>query len=489
MKFDLKTSEISKISADALILPYYADKGLTQAGKKVNSQAGDALSNLIENSPVRSDAGQYLLLNSPNGVAAKSIILISVGNADELTADKFRLALKTALVNLSQLQLEHIAIAFDIKVKGCQAGGVVQHALESIHHAAYRFDHYKSQKHDSFKRVTVVADSKQKISTDVKYMQALCDGMTLTKDLANSPANVCTPTYLANEAKKLAKTYSNLKVNVIEEAEMKKLGMGALLSVSQGSDEPAKLIIVQYQGAAKSQAPVALVGKGVTFDTGGNCIKPAGSMVGMKYDMTGAATVLGTIKAAAEQGLRKNIVGVIAATENMINGKASRPEDIVTTMSGQTVEIINTDAEGRLILCDALTYVERFKPKAVINLATLTGAMVITLGNVASGIFTNNQQLANALLKASEKTRSKLWQLPLWDEYQSDIDSPFADMANVGNGRGGGSIHAACFLSRFTKNYPWVHIDMSSGAIHDGVARRYATGHPIPALLAFLNGK
>ena len=306
----------------------------------------------------------------------------------------------------------------------------------------------------------------------------------MTRDLGNRPANECTPTYLAQQAREMAKGRSRLTVKVLSESDMKKLGMGSLLSVSSGSAEPAKLIIFEYRGADEKDAPVALVGKGVTFDTGGISIKPSPAMDEMKYDMCGAASVFGTVKAIDEMALPINVVGLVPATENMPSGTATKPGDIVTSMSGQTIEILNTDAEGRLILCDALTYADRYNPKAVIDIATLTGACVVALGHHASGIMANDQDLANALLEAGEKTNDRAWQLPLWDEYQAQIESPFADMQNIG-GRGAGTVTAACFLSRFTKDYRWAHIDIAGTAWnHD--KNKGATGRPVSLLCQYL---
>jgi leucyl aminopeptidase len=314
----------------------------------------------------------------------------------------------------------------------------------------------------------------------------IADAVTFTKNLANLPSNICTPTFLADQAKELGKKYKAISVNVLEEKDMKKLGMGAILAVSQGSAEDAKFICLQYKGAGKSKAPIALVGKGVTFDTGGNSLKSPDSMVGMKYDMCGAASVLGTIKAAAELKLPINVVGVIPAVENMPGGTAYKPEDILTSLSGQTIEVISTDAEGRLILADALTYCERFKPDVVIDIATLTGAVVIALGFHASGLLSNSEALAKALLTAGDESGDRAWQLPLWDEYQEQIKSPFADIANTG-GRPAGTITAACFLSRFAKKFRWAHLDVAgTAATMMNSTERMATGRPVPMLTQYL---
>jgi leucyl aminopeptidase len=313
----------------------------------------------------------------------------------------------------------------------------------------------------------------------------MAQGMALAKDLANLPGNICTPSYLADEARRLGRKSSKLKVTVLEEKQMEKLGMGALLSVSRGSRQPAKLIVLEYKGGKADARPVALVGKGLTFDAGGISIKPAEKMDEMKYDMCGGASVLGTLAACVALDLPLNVVGIIPSSENLPDGDANKPGDIVTSMSGQTIEILNTDAEGRLILCDALTYTERFKPAAVVDIATLTGACIIALGDQASGLLANDDKLADELLAAGQSSGDRAWRLPLWDEYQSQLDSNFADMANVG-GRPAGTITAACFLARYTKQFKWAHLDIAGTAWKSGGKDKGATGRPVPLLTQFL---
>jgi leucyl aminopeptidase len=317
----------------------------------------------------------------------------------------------------------------------------------------------------------------------IEDAQALANGLELAKDLANLPPNICTPTFLANQAKTLARE-CRLKVEVLDRAAMEKLGMGALLAVAQGSVQPPQFIVLSHQGATTKDAPHVLVGKGITFDTGGISLKPPADMDEMKYDMSGAATVMGVMRAVAQMGLKRNVIGVIPTCENMPSGSATRPGDIVTSMSGQTVEILNTDAEGRLILCDALTYVEKFKPASVVDIATLTGACVIALGAVNTGLFTADDGLADALSKAGQEALDTAWRMPLQEEYQELLKSPFADMANVG-GRAAGSVSAACFLWRFTKAYRWAHLDIAGTAWKSGAAKG-ATGRPVSLLVEFL---
>ena len=315
--------------------------------------------------------------------------------------------------------------------------------------------------------------------------QAIAKGMQLTKDLSNLPGNICTPSYLADQARKLGRTSPKLKIQVLEEKQMEKLGMGALLSVSRGSRQPAKLIIMEYKGGKPASKPIVLVGKGLTFDAGGISIKPAAAMDEMKYDMCGGASVFGTLQACVAMDLPLNVIGVVPSSENLPDGDANKPGDIVTSMSGQTIEVLNTDAEGRLILCDALTYSERFEPVAVVDIATLTGACIVALGDQASGLMTNDDPLGAELLAAGQQTGDRAWQLPLWDDYQEQLDSNFADMANIGGGKGAGTITAACFLSRYTKKFKWAHLDIAGTAWLSGKAKG-ATGRPVPLLTQFL---
>ena len=362
-----------------------------------------------------------------------------------------------------------------------------RHALGALSSALYRYDEYKSQPNED-KRVTRVAvlaepGERAEVARAVRHANALDAGMALARDLGNEPPNVCTPTYLAAAVRKLARL-ANVTVEVTDEEEMAELGMGAFLSVTRGSDTPAKLIVARYVGADADDAPVVLVGKGVTFDTGGISIKPGAAMDEMKFDMCGAASVAGALRAAAMAKLRINVVAILAAAENMPSGKASRPGDIVTTMSGLTVEILNTDAEGRLLLCDALTFAKRYEPRAVVDVATLTGACVTALGAHASALYANDDGLGEELAAAGRFTGDRGWPMPLWDEYHEQLKSNFADMANIG-GRPAGSITAAYFLSRFAGDYRWAHLDVAGTAYRSG-ARKGATGRPVPLLFQYL---
>ena len=351
--------------------------------------------------------------------------------------------------------------------------------------AAYAFDEFKSKKADNvLEQISLIATESPLNAAQLKLIEAVQSGQSFARDLGNRPGNICFPEYLAEQALELAAQYPDLlRVNVLDEQQMADLGMHSFLAVSKGSDRPGRIITLEYQ-AERTEAPVVLVGKGITFDTGGISLKPGAGMDEMKYDMCGAASVLGTLRALCESRLAIHVVGTIAAAENMPSGKATRPGDIVSTMSGQTVEILNTDAEGRLVLCDTLTYVKRFNPELVIDIATLTGACVVALGSVLTGMFTPDDKLAAELSEAGQNSFDRVWRMPVIDDYQEQLDSPFADIANIG-GPKAGAVTAACFLQRFTRDYRWAHLDIAGTAWISG-ANKGATGRPVPLLMQFL---
>jgi leucyl aminopeptidase len=377
----------------------------------------------------------------------------------------------------------------DLAVRGRALPWSARQAVLGLREAFYRFDQLKTQKKPpapALASVRLALESgpvTHQAQGAVKEAVATEDGVDLARTLGNLPPNLCTPAYLADEARKLARQFK-LGIEVLERRDMERLGMGSLLSVTRGSHQPPKLIVLRYAGAAKKKPPLVLVGKGITFDTGGISLKPAPEMDEMKYDMSGAASVLGTMRALAGMRAPVNVIGVVPACENMPGGAASRPGDIVTSLSGQTVEILNTDAEGRLILCDALTYCERFAPQAVVDIATLTGACVIALGHVATGLFANDQRLADEIRAAGDDAWDRVWQMPVWEDYQEQLRSNFADMANVG-GRPAGSVTAACFLSRFAKKLRWAHLDIAGTAWKSG-REKGSTGRPVPLLVRWV---
>ena len=492
MKISVEAIQPEKQAKHCLVIGVYSNQALTGSAKAIDKQCGGYLTKLLKNGAFDAKAGETLPLYHLANGEFEHLLLVGCGEADKITPMVFRKIVTGAIKGLvSSKTAKAICYLSEVTVGKETLAFNVRQTTETAFEAIYRFEQFKSKKSDSIalkELIIHLSDESEKAACKKALNEglAIAAGVAYTKDLGNMPSNICTPTYLAKEAEALAKAYPSIKVNVLEEKDMQKLGMGALLGVSQGSDEPAKLICLQYQGGNKKTAPIALIGKGVTFDTGGNSIKPADSMVGMKYDMCGAASVLGTMKALAELKLAVNVVGVIPAVENMPGGKAYKPEDILTSMSGKTIEVISTDAEGRLALCDAMTYAERYKPASVITIATLTGAVVIGLGFHATGLLSNHEPLAKSLLKAGLASNDRAWQLPLWEEYQEQIKSPFADMANTG-GRTAGTITAGCFLSRFAENYHWAHLDVAgTAAMMMGTNERKATGRPVPMLVQYL---
>ncbi len=436
----------------------------------------------------------HALTQKPKGVAVIPIptniknLMVVPGDDPEIDDQAFRRLVARASRALRDLDAPNaVWCVNDIDVTGRDDYWKTRAALSALSDALYWYDEYHSrpEKTTRVSRVGVLAEAGSRANTAlaVKHGQALDEGMTLARDLANMPPNVCNPSYLANAIRKLARRNA-VTVEVLSEKRIGELGMGAFMSVTQGSKTPGKLVVARYQGGAPEEASIVLIGKGVTFDTGGISLKPPAAMDEMKFDMCGAATVTGAILAAAAAELPINLVTIVAAAENMPGGAASRPGDIVTTMSGQTVEILNTDAEGRLLLCDALTYAERFKPKSVVDVATLTGACVVALGSHASGLFSNDEELSASLVAAGQTSGDRAWPLPLWREYQRQLKSNFADMANVGN-RNAGAITAACFLSRFAGKFKWAHLDVAGTAWRTG-ASKGATARPTPLLFQYL---
>lgn len=474
--------------ADCVVLPVLGEK-LPAFAKELDITCGQLFSTAIKDGELAAKAGSTLTLGLPASLDFKRVILVQLGkepNAKEL---------RTAAANIAKALIASnnasACLALSLAQFKKQDNEILaQELVQALMLESYRFEQFRSEPTPAIKLelVSLVAPKKSDIATveaGLVYGLGVGHGMNLTRDLGNLPPNVCTPSYLAATAEHLAHTY-DFSCHILEQEELENLKMGSFLSVAKGSIVPPKFIVMEYRNANKKTAPTVLVGKGITFDSGGISLKPGEGMDEMKYDMCGAATVLGVFRAVAELDLKVNLVGVIAACENMPNGNAVKPGDIVTSMSGKTIEILNTDAEGRLILCDALTYVERFEPAAVIDIATLTGACIIALGHTTSGLFANDDDLAADLLQASRQTDDKAWQMPLFDEYQEQLKSNFADMANIG-GRPAGSITAAAFLSRFTKKYKWAHLDIAGTAWKSGAAKG-ATGRPVPLLVEYLRG-
>ncbi|TAK97152.1 MAG: leucyl aminopeptidase [Aquabacterium sp.] len=469
---------LSQVNADALLLVLTSDQAVT----------GDAvLDKLIKDAVAADDfalkAGRALYIHRPAGVKAARLVLLAAADAKPKS---YKAAVVKGLAQVKELGAAHVAVASG---KGLALSADHAKALAlGVADATYVYRHTKpsASKAGALKKVTVVSTQADAaaVKAGLAQGQAVAEGVALGRELGNLPGNYCTPTHLGNEAKRLSREFKHIKAEVLDRRAIEKLGMGSFLSVSNGSAQPPRFIILRYQGAAASQAPVVLVGKGITFDTGGISIKPGAGMDEMKFDMGGAASVLGTFRAVAELKPKINLVGLIPTCENMPSGSSTKPGDVVTSMSGQTIEVLNTDAEGRLILCDALTYAERFKPAAVVDIATLTGACVVALGNVHSGLFSADEQLAGALLEAGQQSLDTAWRMPLDEEYGESLKSNFADLGNVG-GREGGAITAAVFLSKFTKAYRWAHLDIAGSAWKSGGAKG-GTGRPVGLLTQFI---
>jgi len=491
VEFSTKHRAADQQRSGCIVVGVYEQRKLSPSAKVIDQAADGIISELLKRGDLDGKAGSTLLLPKIPNIPAERVLLVGLGQEKECSERNYRDAVRSTVRTLTSTGAAEAALYLaEAPLKQRGLAWKLEQAVVVAGEVLYRFDQLKSGKESAkvaLRRLDLMVGQRSELTeaaTAVGRGQAIVHGMDLAKDLGNLPGNHCTPTYLANQAKGLAKSHG-LKIKVLEEKDMAKLGMGSLLSVAKGSDEPPKLIVLEYNGGRKGAKPVTLVGKGITFDAGGISLKPAAEMDEMKYDMAGAASVLGTLKAVAEMKLPLNVVGIIPTCENLPSGRANKPGDIVTSMSGQTIEVLNTDAEGRLILCDALTYAERFQPAAVVDIATLTGACVIALGNVVSGLLANDDDLAREVMAAGDAAHDRCWQLPLLDDYQEQLKSNFADMANIG-GRPAGTITAAAFLSRFTKKYPWAHLDIAGTAWKSG-KEKGGTGRPVPLLVHFLS--
>ena len=484
MEFSIKALSPEAAKTGCVVLGVHAQKQLTPAARRVDERSRGALRAALDDLPGRT--GATLLLRALPGVSAERVLVVSLGERKDYAEPAYRDAVRAAGSALRELGAKDAALFLvDEKVAERPIAWNVRHAVLGLRDAFYRFDELKSQRKApaaALARMILPVSSNAALEAALDEAQATADGVALARTLGNLPSNICTPSYLADQAKKLARQFK-LAVEVLERRDMEKLGMGSFLAVTQGSREPPKLIVLRYAGAAKSKKPLVLVGKGITFDTGGISLKPSAEMDEMKFDMSGAGSVLGALRALAGMRAPVNVIGVIPTCENMPGGSAIKPGDVVTTLSGQTVEILNTDAEGRLILCDALSYAERFNPDTVVDIATLTGACVIALGHVASGLFANDERLADELREAADDAWDRVWRMPLWEDYQEQLRSNFADFANIG-GRPAGSITAASFLARFTKKLRWAHLDIAGTAWKSG-REKGSTGRPVPLLVRF----
>jgi leucyl aminopeptidase len=488
VEFSTKRGTPEKRATPCIAVGVYAGHKLSAAAETLDRASKGAVREVLRRGDMEGKLGSTLLLYRVPGVAAERVLLVGLGDEAALREREYREAARAAVKAAQETGAGSATLCFtEIRVGRRDSSWKARQVALVAAECAYRFEHMKSKKSDprplAHIELLAAARDAAAVARGLRQGAATGAGVSLAKDLGNLPANVCTPTYLAEQARKIAREWK-LELEVLGRKDMEKLGMGSLLSVAQGSRQPPKLIVLNYAGGPKKARPVVLVGKGITFDTGGISLKPSPEMDEMKFDMCGAASVLGALRACAEMKLKLNVVGIIPTTENMPGHAATKPGDIVTSMSGQTIEVLNTDAEGRLILCDALTYAERFKPEAVVDIATLTGACVIALGHVASGLYSNKEALARELLAAGDEAYDRAWHMPLWDDYQEQLKSNFADMANIG-GRPAGSVTAACFLSRFAKKFDWAHLDIAGTAWKSGKDKG-STGRPVALLTSFL---
>lgn len=492
MEFTIKSGNPEKQRTACVVVGVFDNRKLSLAAERIDRAAKGYISDIIRRGDMEGRLGSTLLLyNVPNTLADR-VLLVGLGRERDFRDREFYTAVRNAVKFLNETgAYEAVIYLTEEKVRRRDIGWRIEHTVIAACDTTYRFDHMKTESSDvrrPLRKLTLSVPMRSDLligETMLARGVAVGEGVELARDLGNLPGNLCTPSYLADMAHKLASMYpAEIKTQVLERKEIEELKMGAFLSVAQGSETPPRFIVMEYKRPGVKKKPLVLVGKGITFDSGGISLKPATDMDHMKFDMCGAASILGVFRTIADLKPDLYVVGLIPTCENMPSGQAVKPGDIVTSMSGQTIEILNTDAEGRLILADALTYAERYDPEAVVDVATLTGAMVVALGNVASGVFGNNEALVRTLVTAGDAAADRAWAMPLWDEYHEELKSNFADVANVA-GRSAGSITAACFLSRFAKKYNWAHLDIAGVASKEG-KEKGATGRPIPLLVNWL---
>ena len=489
MQYLVTTKALATLDTDCIVVAVFEQGELSSSATTLNDHSNNDINRIIKRGDITGKAGQTLLIQDLQGITSPRVVLVGCGKKGSTTENDYIKAITAVAKLLNSSAVCHATYCLaEIDVQSRALEWKLRQTAISTEAVLYHYTQTKSDvksQENPLETIHFVVSEDQKISAEPAALsgQAISAGMSLARELSNLPGNICTPSYLAQQAVKLAENFSSISTTILDEAEMADLGMGSLLSVSRGSREPAKLIIMNYQGNGDAK-PVVLVGKGLTFDAGGISLKPSQAMDEMKYDMCGGPSVFGTLSAIAELNLPINVIGIVPSSENLPDGDANKPGDIVTSMAGKTIEILNTDAEGRLILCDALTYSARFNPEIVIDIATLTGAIIVALGSQATGLMANNQSLADTLIQAGNDSYDRVWQLPLWDDYQQQLDSNFADIANIG-GKEAGSVTAACFLSRFTKDFNWAHLDIA-GTAWKGGKEKGATGRPVPLLVQFL---
>ena len=493
MEFAAKSESLEKKRTGCIVVGVYEGGKLSPSAMELDTASGHALNAALSRGDLDGELGTTLLLARIPNAAAERVLLVGLGPEREFVESSYHTALGAATKMLRTTGAAEATLCLnELPVNGRDGAWKIEQAVLAVMDGMYRFDKLKSepakQKRALRKVVLHVADHAEMSAAEaaIDRAVAIAEGIALAKDLGNLPGNVCTPTYLAEQARGLGSQHA-FEVTILDQEDIEKLGMNAFLAVARGSRQPPKLIVIEYHGGARDALPVVLVGKGITFDTGGLSIKSASDMEQMKFDMCGAASVFGALRVAALMKLPLNVVGIIPAAENMPDGNAIKPGDVVTTMSGQTVEVLDTDSEGRVVLADALTYAERYKPAVLVDVATLTGAIVSALGEIATGAFSNDDALVREVLEAGDRAWDRAWHMPLWREYQDTFKSNIADFANVGP-HGDCAITAACFLSRFTRRYPWVHLDIAGTASKSGEDKG-ATGRPVALLAHFLAGR
>jgi leucyl aminopeptidase len=490
MQFHALSGSATRQRTDCAIVGVYEPAAPGAAAAELDRVLGGRLGRLLKGGDLRGKAGEVAMLDVEKG-PCRRVLVVGLGKRTGFDRKRYRKALLAAATALAKSGARDAVSYLSLEpVADTDSYYRARLAAEAVGHALYRVPVIRSTRKPreaALRRFGVAVDGRGELRHAERGLadgHGIALGAALTRDLANLPANVCTPSYLGNRARELAREYRSIRAQVLGEPEIRRLRMGSFLSVTAGTEQPARLIVLRYQGAPARQAPVVLVGKGVTFDSGGISLKQPPGMDEMKFDMTGAASVFGAIRAAAEIGLPLNVVGVVPACENLPSGRATKPGDIVRSMSGQTIEVLNTDAEGRLILCDALTYSRRFKPAVVLDIATLTGACVIALGPHLSAVMSNDDALAAEIVAAGRRAEDRAWHMPMGEEYHEQLKSNFADFANA-CGREGGAITAACFLAKFTEGLNWAHLDIAGTAYLTG-AQKGSTGRPIPLLVDFL---
>ena len=491
MEFSVKSGSPEKQRSACIVVGVFEPRRLSSTAEQLDEISEGYISNLLRRGDLEGKSGQMLLLHNVPNILSERVLLVGCGKERELDERQYRQIISKTLNTLNETgSMEAVCFLSELHVKGRDTYWKIRQAVEATQDSLYSFNSLKTRKEEPrrpLRKIVFNVPTRRELPIGeraITHALAISAGISSCKNVANMPPNICNPAYLSEQAKTLESDYDNVSVEIVDEQQMEELGMGSYLAVGRGSENESLMSVIKYSGANDDSAPIVLVGKGLTFDSGGISLKPGAAMDEMKYDMGGAASVLGAMHALAELQLPINVIGVLAGCENMPDANAYRPGDILTTMSGQTVEVLNTDAEGRLVLCDALTYVERFEPDAVIDVATLTGACVVALGSHASGLLSTHNPLAHELLNASEQSGDRAWRLPLWDDYQAQLESPFADFTNLG-GKEGGTITAACFLSRFTKKYNWAHLDVAGTAWRSG-ANKGSTGRPVSMLTQFL---